>query len=175
MVIINLPLWRVFKPESGEFKIFNLSCVQQINNAVRRRSDFSPVDRHAKPKFHRLHRPQIRSSISPNTVRPGSLAVFASLNEATISSFSRTANSHNSVSCASMLMTCRSSLSVDLRAYTKYLMGERVKNEKPAFGVRRGGQRQKIQFFGENRVARPDKFGAQYRSAECLQKYSNGF
>ncbi|OGK64371.1 hypothetical protein A2313_01330 [Candidatus Roizmanbacteria bacterium RIFOXYB2_FULL_41_10] len=36
---------------------------------------------------------QIRSSISPNTVRPGSLAVFASLNEATIPSFSLAANS----------------------------------------------------------------------------------
>ena len=37
----------------------------------------------------------IRSNISPNTVQPGSLTVFASLSEATISSFSLTANSYS--------------------------------------------------------------------------------
>ncbi|MFA6228183.1 MAG: hypothetical protein WC668_03260 [Patescibacteria group bacterium] len=59
---------------------------------------------------------QIRSSISPNTVRPGSLAVFASHSEAAISSFSLAANSYNSAIWDSMLKICRSSLSVDLRA-----------------------------------------------------------
>ncbi|OGZ38363.1 MAG: hypothetical protein A3F21_00340 [Candidatus Portnoybacteria bacterium RIFCSPLOWO2_01_FULL_38_39] len=56
---------------------------------------------------------QIRSSISAKTFRPGSLAVCASLSEATISSFSLAANSFNSESCDSSDITCRSSLSVD--------------------------------------------------------------
>ncbi len=56
---------------------------------------------------------QIRFSISPNTVRPGSLAVCASLSEATISSFSLAANSLSSENWDSKDITCLSSLSVD--------------------------------------------------------------
>ncbi|PIP24122.1 MAG: hypothetical protein COX35_02475 [Candidatus Nealsonbacteria bacterium CG23_combo_of_CG06-09_8_20_14_all_37_18] len=58
----------------------------------------------------------INDNISANFVRPGSLAVFASQSEATISSFSLAANSRNSASCDSMERTCRSSSSIDLRA-----------------------------------------------------------
>ncbi|OHB22598.1 MAG: hypothetical protein A3I22_00445 [Parcubacteria group bacterium RIFCSPLOWO2_02_FULL_40_12] len=55
-------------------------------------------------------------NISANFIRPGSLAVFASSKEATISSFSLAANSFNSKICASIDSICLSSSSVLLRA-----------------------------------------------------------
>ncbi|OHA16411.1 MAG: hypothetical protein A2830_03005 [Candidatus Taylorbacteria bacterium RIFCSPHIGHO2_01_FULL_44_110] len=58
----------------------------------------------------------INDNISANFIRPGSFAVFASQNEATISSFSLAAYSCNSTSCASIESTCRSSSSVDFLA-----------------------------------------------------------
>ena len=54
-----------------------------------------------------------------NIGRPGTLALCFSINSAEISIFSRLAYSRNSVSCASILNTCLSSTSVDLRAYKK--------------------------------------------------------
>src|SRR3989344_3916112 len=54
-----------------------------------------------------------------NNGRPGTLADCFSTISAEISIFSRTAYSRNSVSCASILKTCLSSTSVDLRAYKK--------------------------------------------------------
>ncbi|MBI2623846.1 MAG: hypothetical protein HYW65_04770 [Candidatus Liptonbacteria bacterium] len=55
-------------------------------------------------------------NISANFIRPGSLAVWASQSEATISRFSLAANSFNSEIWDSMLKICRSSLSVDFLA-----------------------------------------------------------
>src|SRR3990167_3226320 len=54
-----------------------------------------------------------------NNGRPGILADCFSTISAEISIPSRTAYSRNSVSCASILKTCLSSTSVDLRAYKK--------------------------------------------------------
>src|SRR3989338_4061806 len=57
--------------------------------------------------------------ISLNTGRPGTLADCFSTNSRAMFRFSLLANSRNSVSCASILKTCLSSTSVDLRAYKK--------------------------------------------------------
>jgi len=64
--------------------------------------------------------------ISAKIARLGFFAVFDFTNTSTISSFSRRANSISSASCASILSTCRSSSSVLLRAYRKYLITDLV-------------------------------------------------
>src|SRR3989344_6090347 len=61
----------------------------------------------------------ICSIMSLKMGRPGTLADCFSINSQTISRFSRLAKSRNSWSCASILKTCLSSTSVDLRAYKK--------------------------------------------------------
>src|SRR3989338_2656608 len=55
--------------------------------------------------------------------RPGTLAVFFSINVSMISKLSFSAYSFNSVSCASKLKTWRSSSSVLLRMKRKYFVG----------------------------------------------------
>src|SRR3989344_1191613 len=65
-------------------------------------------------------------SISPSIVlkigRPGSFALWLSSYSRTMNRFCCLANSRSSVSCASMLKTWRSSSSLDLRQYIKYLI-----------------------------------------------------
>src|SRR3989338_4333119 len=72
--------------------------------------------------FHaRMFPPKVSISfiILLNSGRPGTFADCFSTISAEILIFSRTAYSRNSVSCASILKTCLSSTSVDLRAYKK--------------------------------------------------------
>src|SRR3989344_302095 len=61
----------------------------------------------------------IRRSISLNTGRPGALAVCFSTKISTTSICSLTANSLSSASWSEMLLTCRSSVSVDFLVYMK--------------------------------------------------------
>src|SRR3989344_4237715 len=61
----------------------------------------------------------IRRSISLNTGRPGALAVCFSTKISTTSICSLTANSLSSASWSEMLLTCRSSVSVDFLVYIK--------------------------------------------------------
>src|SRR3989338_7419249 len=84
--------------------------------------------------------------ISLKISRPGFFALFDSIKVSAISIFSRLANSANSASWASMLIICRSSSSVDLRAYKKYLVfillvafGCKAGDKKPGLGVPRSG------------------------------------
>src|SRR3989338_560952 len=64
----------------------------------------------------------MNDSISANFIRPGSFAVFASQNEATISNFSLAEYSCSSASCASMLRTWRSSDSLLFLTYITYFI-----------------------------------------------------
>src|SRR3990167_9283389 len=78
--------------------------------------------RASRSGFHaRMFPPKVSISfiILLNNGRPGTLADCFSTISAEISKPSRTAYSRNSVSCASILKTCLSSTSVDLRAYKK--------------------------------------------------------
>src|SRR3989344_5331587 len=68
----------------------------------------------------------IREIISANTGLPGTLAVCFSTKVSTTSSCSFLASSHSSESWSASDLTCRSSVSVDLRVYMKNFLDEVV-------------------------------------------------
>src|SRR3989338_1785684 len=117
MLSINLPC-----PVLSHQKVGNLMLA---SFPVSRRYIICPPSTELRARrsgFHaRMFPPKVSISfiILLNIGRPGTFADCFSIYSAEISIFSRTAYSRNSVSCASILKTCLSSTSVDLRAYKK--------------------------------------------------------
>src|SRR3989338_8088172 len=117
MLSINLPC-----PVLSHQKVGNLRLA---SFPVSRRYIIFPPSTELRARrsgFHaRMFPPKVSISfiILLNNGRPGTLADCFSTISAEIVIPSRTAYSRNSVSCASILKTCLSSTSVDLRAYKK--------------------------------------------------------